>query len=369
MQTLEERIESIEKEIRETPYHKGTQHHIGRLRARIAKLKDEIAQSRSKGGGGQGEGFAQKKFGDATAILVGLPSVGKSTLLNSLTHAHSKVAAYDFTTLEVIPGMLHYKGAQIQIFDVPGIVSGAAKGRGRGKEILSVARVADLIIIMTDLATISRLEQIKKELYVVGLRLNRKPPPITIHKTTKGGVKVISSSLDPQTVAEIAKEFRLPNAEIILKGEISLNDLIDSFLGNRVYLPSLVAVNKIDLTPEENWPQIMGSLHENEDDVFLISADKEIGIKDLQEKIWNKLELMRVYLQPQGRKPDLENPLILKKGATIIEAARKVHAELSETIRESQIWGTSAKFPGQTVSVSHRLQDGDIITFLSKNKN
>ncbi|TLZ57234.1 MAG: GTP-binding protein, partial [Methanobacteriota archaeon] len=112
--TLEDQIKAVEDEIQKTPYNKATQHHIGKLKAKLARLKDDQETRRLKGGGG-GPSYAVKKSGNATAGLVGFPSVGKSTLLNQITDADSAVAAYDFTTLDVIPGLLEHRGAKIQI--------------------------------------------------------------------------------------------------------------------------------------------------------------------------------------------------------------------------------------------------------------
>src|SRR5256886_17512484 len=114
MATLEEQIKSIEEEIQRTPYNKATQTPIGKLKAKVARLKDEQETRRLKSGGG-GPSYAVKKSGNATVGLVGFPSVGKSTLLNAITDATSAVAAYDFTTLDVIPGLLEHRGAKIQV--------------------------------------------------------------------------------------------------------------------------------------------------------------------------------------------------------------------------------------------------------------
>src|SRR5207244_3116353 len=140
---IEEQIKAVEDEIQKTPYNKATQHHIGRLKAKLARLKDEQETRRLKGGGG-GPSYAVKKSGNATVGLVGFPSVGKSTLLNQITDATSEVAAYDFTTLDVIPGLMEHRGAKIQVLDMPGLIRGASKGRGRGKEVLPVALRTDI---------------------------------------------------------------------------------------------------------------------------------------------------------------------------------------------------------------------------------
>jgi len=282
---LAAKILRLEEEIRKTPYHKGTEHYIGKLRAKIAKLKNQEEQSHKSG---SRFGFIPKKEGDATIVLIGPPSVGKSTLLNKLSQAHARVEAWPFTTLTVIPGMWDYQGAKIQIFDLPGIIKGAAVGVGRGREVLSAARIADLLILMVDVKTKNQIKNILKELKQVG-----------------------------------------------------------------VDLPILTVVNKIDLIGKTNQQEKM----------IFISAANEIGLEDLKKKIWEGLKLMRIYLRKKkGQEPDFESPLILKEGQKVKDVVAKIFPEEKE-IKQILLWGSSARFPGQQVSLSHQLQDEDILNF------
>ena len=365
MPSLEEKIKSIQEEIRKTPYHKGTEHHIGRLKARLAQLRQELEKKPARGG----RGFAIKKSGDATCVLVGFPSVGKSTLLNKLTSATSKVAPYEFTTLTVIPGIMDYKGAKIQILDIPGLIEGASRGKGRGKQILSVARIADLLLLLIEATRPNQLQKILQELSQAGVRVNQTPPPVIINKRPKGGIKIISPipSIPQKTIKNIAQEFGLVNAEIIIKQPLSLDQIIDAFTPNLAYLPALVVINKIDLLPSHRLPKI--DIGINSQDIIPISAEKEIGLEKLKEKIWKKLKLMRVYLKPKEGEPDFQKPLILKKGETLADALKKLPSKISEGANSALLWGPSASFPGQKIGLSHKLSDTDTITILTKTRS
>ena len=172
--SIEEQIKKIEEEIFNTQKNKATEHHIGKLKAKIARLREELEKRKSAGA--KGKGFSIKSQGDATIGIIGFPSTGKSTLLNQLTNASSKIGDYDFTTLDVKPGIMNYKGANIQLLDLPGLITGASKGKGRGREILSALRTVDLILIMIDIYHLEQHEIIEKELHSAGIRLNQKIP-------------------------------------------------------------------------------------------------------------------------------------------------------------------------------------------------
>jgi len=87
MQTIDEQIEAIQEVLRKTPHHKATNGFIGLMRAKIAKLRDKEIESGSRSGKGGGRSFSVKKQGDATVVLIGPPSVWKSTLINKLTNS------------------------------------------------------------------------------------------------------------------------------------------------------------------------------------------------------------------------------------------------------------------------------------------
>lgn len=353
------KIAEIEKEIRETPYHKGTEHHIGKLKARLVNLKDKETeiQTKSSGGGGGG-GYAVKKNGDATVVLVGPPSVGKSTLINKITNAESKVAAYAFTTVSVIPGMLKYKDAYIQIFDLPGIIEGAKEGKGRGKEVLSVSRGADLIIIMCDPKTSDRIESIKSELEGAGVRLNKVRPNVVIEKKVSGGIYVhsnIKQNMDDETIKGIASEMGVKNGEIFLKQKVSMDELIDSFSTSRVYIPATIIMNKADTLTNKD---------KRLPDTLYISADKGTGIETFKEKIWEKLKLIRVYLVHPDEDPSLNNPIIMREGNTLSDVAQKIGSEFASEKKMAKIWGSGAHFPSQEVSLSTKVQEGMQIRFI-----
>lgn len=160
-QLLSQRIADIEAEMARTQKNKATEYHIGRLKAQLAKLRSQLLEG-SKTGGGKGEGFDVQRFGDGRIALVGFPSVGKSTLLSHLTGAKSEVAAYEFTTLTCVPGIIEYKEAKLQLLDLPGIIEGAAEGLGRGRQVISCAKSADLLLMILD-ATKDDCQKIKLE--------------------------------------------------------------------------------------------------------------------------------------------------------------------------------------------------------------
>ena len=364
--TIDEQIKAIEEEIGKTQYNKKTQGHIGLLKAKIARLKMEQEKRRAASGGG-GQGYSVKKSGNATVSLVGFPSVGKSTLLTKLTGAKSDVAAYAFTTLDVIPGLMTYKFAKIQILDMPGLIRDASKGKGRGREVLAVVRTSDLVFFVVDVYDI-HVEVLMAELYNAGIRLNTHPPNVVITKTDRGGIEVkptvTMTKMTPESAAEMVSAYGYVNAEVIIREDIDEEQLIDALTGNRVYLKSILAVNKIDSAD----PKLLESVKEklSKYDPVYISANKEIGLDDLKERIYKELDFIHIFLKPQGQEADMAEPMVIMGGSSIGDLCDRIHRSFRKNFRYAIVWGKSAKFPGQTVGVDHILKDGDIVTEVVK---
>lgn len=362
---IEERIADIEAELSKMQYNKATQGHFATLKARLAQLRSELVE-RAALSKRKGSGFGIKKQGDATAILLGFPSVGKSTLLNAVTNKESKVAAYEFTTVDVIPGMIEYeelfRGTRIQILDLPGIIKGGATGRGRGREILSTVRNADIVIILLDATRPKHLEIIENELYRANIRLDQKPPNIRLKKRDRGGILVTGfpSKTTYEEIANVLRTYRINNADVFLyEKDLTLDHIIDFVAGNRIYLPSLVVINKIDLVTPQKLNELKKVIGRN---IIPISAEQKVGLEEFKESIIYRIGLIHVFLWTPGKKePDMNEPLILKTGSTIDDVCIKVHKRFKEDFRYANVWGASAKFPGQKVGLNHQLADSDII--------
>eukprot|EP00761_Pharyngomonas_kirbyi_P012983 gb/GECH01013010.1/.p1 GENE.gb/GECH01013010.1/~~gb/GECH01013010.1/.p1 ORF type:complete len:372 (+),score=79.56 gb/GECH01013010.1/:1-1116(+) len=361
------RIKEIEAEMAKTQKNKATNAHLGILKAKLAKLKKELIDGKSGGGGGGGKGtsFEVTKTGDSRVGLVGFPSVGKSTLLNQLTNTFSEVAEYEFTTLTCVPGVVYYKGAKIQLLDLPGIIEGAKDGKGRGKQVISTARTCNLIIIILDATKpLDFKEKIEHELEGFGIRLNKGPPDIRFRKKDKGGVSMSSTvpltQIDLETVKSILNEYKIPNADILFRCDATPDDLIDVIEGSRYYMPCLYVMNKVDEISMEEL-EILSELPH----VLFISGHNSWNLDGLLENIWDYLDLLRIYTKPKGQIPDYNEPVVLpKKRNTVEDFCNRIHKHIIKDFKYAWVWGTSVKHNPQKVGKDHKLHDEDVVQII-----
>lgn len=118
----------------------------------------------------------------ADAGLVGLPNAGKSSLVNALTRAKSKVGAYPFTTLEPHLGDFH----GYILADIPGLIEGASSGRGLGVKFLKhIERTGILLHLVsaTQDDPLAAYREVRKEIELFGHDLNKKKEIIILSKT------------------------------------------------------------------------------------------------------------------------------------------------------------------------------------------
>jgi ribosome-interacting GTPase 1 len=363
---IPEKIKKIEDEISRTQVNKATERHLGVLKARRARLQAELEVKSLRKSGGGGEGYTVRKDGDATVVLLGLPSVGKSTLLNHLTNSNSKVGAYDFTTLTVIPGMLHHNSARIQILDIPGIIKGASRGRGLGKRILSTTRSADLILIIIDVFNPNIRDILLDEIRAIGVRPDEHVPYLRIQKRGSGGISITDlvgmTKMDAEGIKAILREYKYHNARVVVREDATYDQLIDVMLKNRVYVPTLIVLNKVDMVEDHDIAKIRA---ECDFDFLAISAESDYNLELLKDWIFEKLDLIKLYMKPRGEVPDFDEPLIIRNGSTVRDVTDKIHRGLKDELRYTRIWGKSVKHGGQKVRLSHRPMDEDIITFFT----
>ncbi|MFB6283680.1 MAG: OBG GTPase family GTP-binding protein [Halobacteria archaeon] len=363
---LKDDIREIEEEISETPYNKSTEKHIGRLKAKLSKLRDQL-QKRQSGGGGGG-GYDVPKTGDATVAFVGFPSVGKSTLLNALTNAESEIGDYGFTTLNVVPGMLKYEKTEIQVLDVPGMIEGASGGRGGGREVMSVLRSADLLLFVVDVFQPDQYEMLREELYENGIRMDTTPPNVRVTKKDRGGIKIRKSpdvELSDDLIREACRQHGYVNAHVVVREDLGIDRLNDALLDNRVYIDSMVCVNKVDLADSMVVQKTKEELSEmGVDQAVGVSAEKEMGLGSLKQSILEELNLKRIYLKPQRGDPDYEDPVVMESEATVGDVARKIHRDFEGKFRFAKVWGDSVKHDGQQIGEEHRLEDEDVLTLI-----
>lgn len=362
---IPEKIKSIQDEILKTQLNKATEHHVGLLKAKIAKLRREQEKIQTKKSGVSSDGFDVRRTGDATVVFIGLPSVGKSTLLNKLTGSRSAVAAYQFTTLTVVPGILDYRGARIQVLDLPGIIEGASKGKGLGKRILSVARSADLVLLILDVFQPYHEDVLRNELNNIGIRLDQKPPNIVIEKASIGGISVAQqvkmTKLSEKLLKEILHVYGITSARVLIREDITAEQLVDHITGDKNYAESITVLNKIDLVDEKFLKNVKTKI---KSEVIPLSADSGINIDLLKEKIYEKLDFIRLYMRPKGGETDFKEPLIIRRNSTIEDVCNKLHRNMKKEFRYGLVWGKSVKFAGQRVSIHHVLEDEDILTIV-----
>ncbi len=363
-QVLQKELEELQKEYAKTKDNKATNTYVGLLRHKMAMIRKTLAERKSK----KGIGFGVKKSGDATVVLVGFPGAGKSSLINRLTSAESKVAGYAFTTLGVIPGMLEYQGAQIQILDVPGLIEGAHIGKGAGTQVASVIRIADVLLFVLDATVPDQIYKLLEELSLLNIKVNKDKPRVLMEEKSSGGLSIESNGHkipDINAIRTVLKEIGIYNGKIIFYDNVTVDELIALLVERAVYVRGIIALNKIDLLSSAKTEQLKRDLETKlKMQVIPISVGEDINIERLELKIFDNLGIIRIYLKPRDAEADLSKPFVLRHDSTVMDLAKGLHSRIAKDLKYAYITGESAKFKNQKVGGEHVLKDGDMVTLV-----
>ena len=306
--TDEERLAALERMLAVIPKHKGTDHMQADLKRRIAKLRRAPT---AKAGARQRDIFHVERGGAGQVVLMGLPNCGKSALVGALSKAKVTVTDYPFGTHAPVPGMACHEDVPIQLVDMPPLTPESLM-----PGMMGAYRAADVILICVDLAADDALEQLDACLDV----------------------------LDRRGIAPVGRQ-------------VERHEYDDE---DRQLKSALVVGTKDDAQGGPETFALLRELYGDRLPMLSVSANSGRGLDVLTARLFETLDVIRVYSKEPGRPPDLAVPFVLARGSTIEDMARAVHRDFPDRLKYACVWG-SAKFDGQQVSADHALADRDIV--------
>jgi ribosome-interacting GTPase 1 len=267
------------------------------LRADLRRKLSKLKDTGAqKGGAKHVDIFHVPKTGAGQVVLLGTPNCGKSAIVAALTKAKVQVADFPFATPAPCPGMVTFEDIQIHL--APGQVG--------------TYRHGDLVGIVIDL----------------------------------------SDDIEEQW--RVCMDF-LESRNILLKDNLPTADEQGNILGTRVFCVG----TKLDLAE----PGLLNLLAEScaYDMTFLeLSTETGQGLDELPKRLFDLLEIIRIYAKPPGKPADMTDPFTLPIGSTVQDLAHVIHRELAQKLKNARIWGTGV-YDGQHVQLNHVLHDKDIV--------
>jgi len=208
---------------------------------------------------------------------------------------------------------------------------------------------------------------LEKELESVGIRLNKKPPDVYFRPKKTGGIAFTATvpltKITEKIAHSILKEYKIHNADLLVRQDITVDELIDVIDDNRQYIRCLYLYSKIDAVSLEEVDRLA-----HEPNSVVMSCYLKLNLDYVIEKIWDHLELCRVYTKKQGAAPDFGDPIVLRGGSKVEDACRAIHRSLADPsqFRYALVWGRSTKHDPQRVGLAHEMHDEDVIQVVTK---
>jgi len=306
VQTNQEKLAILRKMFAIMPKHKGTDKLQADLKYRISQLRKEMQKKHAPGKSTYS--FHIPKEGAGQVVLIGAPNAGKSQILQRLTNVAVEVAPYPFTTRKPVVGMMKFENIGIQLVDTPPLTANFIESY-----LLEIVKNADLILLV--------------------------------------------ANLDSDGVLEETEEVR----QKLSQSRIGLG--LEKEQEERwTYKKTMMVGNKVDIKGADERLEILRELYGQEFPIISVSAKETKGLDELKAEIYKALNIIRVYTKQPGKPPDRDDPIVLKRGSTVIDAAITIHKEFASKLKYARIWDED-KLKGQRVERDGLLKDGDILEF------
>jgi len=124
----------------------------------------------------------------------------------------------------------------------------------------------------------------------------------------------------------------------------------------------LVVVNKIDLLSGDELRKLRARLKSKKIHGVVVSAKNGEGLDELKGAMFSEMGVIRIYTKEPGKEKSRE-PIVLKKGASVKDAAEEILKGFSSRVRDTRLTGPSGKFKNQRVGLGHVLKDLDVVEF------
>jgi ribosome-interacting GTPase 1 len=364
-----ERLQKMEEFLSLVPKHKGTAKTCAQVKKQMSSLRKEIEEKKKKKKASKGgpKTFIEKE-GAAQVALISMTKAGKSSLLSSLTRAKVEISNNLYTTRNPVPGIMTYQDLQIQMIEAPALMEGAADGRAWGLQTLGIARNADGLIIVVDLAQdpVKQLSIILDELSRARISTIKPTSKVEIERKYMGiGLRIIVFgrlvNCTFKEVEELLKGYNVTDAVVKISGDATLSDVEEAIFETMVYRPTVVIANKIDVPGAEGNLRRLQAYLGDRLPVVAVSALTGIGLDKIGENLFNALEIIRIYTKEPNEREYSKKPFILRKGSTIYNLAKSIHSDFKDDFYFARVWSERLVFSPQKVGSTFKLQDGDVV--------
>lgn len=360
---IETKIRVLEEALGLIPDHKGTEKLRRQLRKRLAELRRELEERKSKRLGGQDQ-FSVPKEAWAQIALIGPANSGKSSLFNAITGASSPVADYQLTTSRPYVGMMIYEGVEVQLVDLPPILTVDLIETNVASRCIGIARNSDLIAVVIDASrdVQSQLMAVLDLLEDYGISLKVRACEIEIVRTDSGGIRLVVEgelSCTYDEVKRLLNDVGIRSAIVKVRGYASIDDIEDHLIKQLTYKRGVVILGKADVCGADELRRSIEVVEEMGLKALATSAHDRSNVEVVKEVLFSQLGMMRVYTRKDGIISP--KPILVRQGATVRELAELIHRELAENMRYAKVWGRSVRVQGERVGPEHVLMDRDVV--------